>query len=442
MVNKRILSDKFKSLLNSIYLKSIDYSKAWGTWRNTKRFHEFGTCPTICSPRRNSSNDYFWKYLLSDQDPHEYDGTHRETLPEWVDIIDYLKNDSNKKINDEQIEWAVGNFCVDILSNIKTFSLQTSQKVFDMVDNKIDKFYNDVFSNTLDVDLYVPVYNFRSNNKKIQLTIKKQIIENKKILPLDSREKFDFMIYYRKNIIRNDFYQSKIMSEKDRKEIRDIIYAISLYDVGLPYVRSVYYSNTFIEHEKFQKITLNLDSNEHVINVSNNATNNFRLFILLIMNHIDNLNKNERIKTSFERYLNTFDNHEFEYKLLDLVIAFEVLFGGGGRNISTWISLRAAKLLGSLTNEKPITVLNDIRLLYSTRNMYVHNGLISTTKKRQLLSRFPHLQRYILRSIRCMMFLIQNEKYEQLIDKLDALIEETSIPIDWISLPKRIMDHF
>jgi hypothetical protein len=117
--------------------------------------------------------------------------------------------------------------------------------------------------------------------------------------------------------------------------------------------------------------------------------------------------------------------------LLSYIIAWEVLLGSSGRDTAQWVSLRATRLLSSLTSENPQSVLNFLRRAFSARNSFLHDGIIDPRNKELLEKAFPVLLRYLSKSIVCIAALMEYSDYTEIMTKLDIIVVSTSIaPLD------------
>lgn len=441
-----------------------------------------GEVATICSTRLSGlDNKHFYRELLFDGTPEEYEEFVEESfknsqekgvgllmpiVPEMVNVIQFIMEDSNRKIKEEEkVRMAIENFAIDFLSTIKPYSPRMpkyAKKNFDVLYGKL---IEELYSNRLSTTLLVPISCLHISGPKIELgknicirELKEtetfdltQFEENalfrkiweeshdeeeiqEKLYALQTESRGEYSpsscaVEMTKNIHREVFDGKFELQKSDYEFITEIIDIVTLFKENTPSV-----SEAFLLCPVFKEIPalmLPLESFRYEtrleLTIEKDDRRAFVVFVKDINSHLKSLYTDPKIRLCYNFYRKALDSGVFEYKLLNCVIGFEVLFGSNGRDTAHWISLRAAKLLGVLSSERADVVLNDIRATFAARNEFMHNGILKKGTKSTTETSMPRLIRYLRKSIVCFLFLRKNLTYDGIITAIDTAVESISI---------------
>ncbi len=357
-------------------------------------------------------------------------------MPEMNSITQFLHDDSDKKIDNDKIRVVLENFLIDYLSTIKPYSTQFPKYATENFDIFYSQLINSIYSDNLQIRLAVPLYNLQIEGRALPLrdcTLKSLTTsESSNLMIFKHYDDYTVvnptsMLEITKTVSRAD-YNDNVLSPVELELINNYLITLNLFQDTFIHASDVFiFPPLFVEEPAIIKpLNINFDESSVPVVINNDARKGFRQFDKNIKTCIPLLFSESRLNISYNYYQRTMSSTQFEYKLLNCIIGFEVLFGSFGRDTTRWVSLRAARLVGAFTSERPDTVYNDIFRAYNARNAFVHNGIIKEGTQKSVQSSMVRLTRYFRKSIVCLILLMKKYSYKNIMKFLDTAILSTA----------------
>jgi hypothetical protein len=456
------------ALIQRVYSSELQHSR----WRNERYAEEAKEWKQelgeenvpilkmpICQPRTvDADNKFVYNELLVDETPEEnFENTieragkmlKREEwesapeIPELTDFLDYIMRSPNLKILEQtKIRLAVENFIIDVLSTIKLHSSTLPEYGKQNARKFFDKLYDDLFSDYLTLTILIPV--FRLEIAGSELKLPKGLVLRR----LAQYELFDdYYLFPRKKSIpyrslssaieirrkfrskRNGFEPYSLLSDSDIDSAVDTITLLGLFDTATVCSTAILIVNPYYEREPIVSIPFeyNLSETEVALEIDKDKRKRLASFLVELFKTASLIRTDTRLKAALDFYQKAFGNLPFEHQLLSYIIAWEVLMGSSGKDTAQWVSLRATRLLNSLTSEKPNSVLNNIRRGFSARNSFLHNGVIEPETKKALQKCNSEMLGYLRKAIVCTAILLQASDYDTLMASIDNAVKSISV---------------
>lgn len=460
------MSDLASALIQRLYLNEIQHAKRRRKLfaREIKEMREMignenrpHRILAICEPRATGArNKHVFRELLFDGTPEEHD----EFVSEWVDqqregetqsafpeipemknLIDAIMGFQGLKVIDEaKVRVAIENFVVDVLSTVKAQSQQLPKYAKRMSDRLFDKLFSDLFSSNLSIAILVPIFRLDLDGSNLSLQ-KSAVIRRltyferfeqrylfpaKKSIPHGALAN---VIEIRKSTPRDNFNASSAVSESELALVQNTVTLLSLFEASTVCSTAALVINPYYENEPLAAVPLetNLEETDLALSIDRDTRKKLEKYMRGAMGAANVVRTDQRISVCFDFYRKSLSNLPFEYRLLSAVIAWEVLMGSFGRDTAQWVGLRAGRLLGSLTSEKPDSVLGDIRRAFGGRNEFLHEGIISPNSVGTIQTAMPRLQRYLRKSIVILSVLMTKIPYRTIMDNIDTSVRSTSL---------------